>query len=100
MEDASLERKKEIARGWGGQNFRIFKCVIKSIPGAESDQIWRHAKFLDSDEGVGAEYFDWIRFDYFLERGRVLLNTFAEFKRMLSEGIEEEEARRRAQEGE
>jgi hypothetical protein len=35
-----------------------------------------------------------------LERGRVLLNTFAEFKRMLSEGIEEEEARRRAQEGE
>jgi hypothetical protein len=43
--------------------------------------VW-HAKFLDSDEGVGAEYFDWTRFDYFLDRGRVLLNTFAEFKRM------------------
>jgi len=101
------------------------KRVIKSVPEAETDQIWRalkalgkerniighgvwmftntgrplvvwHVKFLDSDEGVGAEYFDWIRFDYFLDRGQVLLNTFAEFKRMLGEGIAQEKARRQA----
>jgi hypothetical protein len=124
IEDASLERKKEIARGWGDQNFRVVKRVINSLPEAETDQIWPtlkalgkerniighgvwmftntgrplvvwHAKFLDSDEGVGAEYFDWTRFDHFIDRGRVLLNTFAEFKRMFSEGIEEEKARRR-----
>jgi len=125
IEDASLERKKEIAKGWGDQNFRIVKRVIKSVPEAETDQIWPalkalgkerniighgvwmftntgrplvvwHVKFLDSDEGVGAEYFDWIRFDYFLDRGQVLLNTFAEFKRMLGEGIAQEKARRQA----
>jgi hypothetical protein len=111
VEDASLKRKKEIAKGWGDQNFRIVKRDIKSILGAESDEIWPalkeigkernvighgvwmftntgrplvvwHARFLDSDDGVGAEYFDWQRFDYFLDRGRILLSTFKEFKRL------------------
>jgi hypothetical protein len=123
IEGADLARKREIAKGWGDQNFRIVKKVVKSIPGAESDAIWPslkdlgrernlighgvwmvaqsgrpmvvwHARSLESDEGVDAQYFDWERFDHFLEIGRALLNTFAEFKRMLETGIAAELAKR------
>jgi hypothetical protein len=125
LEQADLERKKEIAKAWGDQNFRIVKKAIKSIPGAESDEIWPalkelqqernlighgvwmiasdgrprvvwHAKFLESVDWVGSEYFDWTRFDYFLARGRVLLKTFADFKADCEEGIAEEKTRRAA----
>jgi hypothetical protein len=92
LEEADLKRKQEIAKGWGEQNFRIVKKAIKSIPGAQSDAIWPalkelgkernlighgvwriaddgrplvvwHAKFLESDDWVTGEYFDWTRFD-------------------------------------
>jgi hypothetical protein len=101
------------------------KKAIKSIPGAESDEIWPalkdlqqernlighgvwmiasdgrprvvwHAKFLESVDWVGSEYFDWTCFDYFLARGRVLLKTFADFKADCEEGIAEEKTRRAA----
>lgn len=127
MEQADLERKKEIAKAWGDKNFQIVKKAIKSIPGAESDEIWPalndlrkernlighgvwmiasdsrplvvwHAKFLESADCVGAEYFDWTRFDHFLARARVLHNTFAEFKALLETGVAEEKTRRRAPE--
>lgn len=123
IEDADLERKREIAKGWGDQNFKIVKRVVRSIPDAESDAIWPalkdlgrernlighgvwmiadsgrpmvvwHAKCLESDEGINAQYFDWERFDHFLAIGRVTLNTFAEFKRLLEEGIKTELAKR------
>ena len=93
MEEANLERKKKIAKAWGDENLRIVKRAVKSIPGVETEEIWPalkcirdernlighgvwmiasdgrptvvwHAKFLDSAEGVVAEYFDWTRFDF------------------------------------
>ena len=123
IEGADLKRKREIAKGWGDQNFRIVKRVVKSIPDAESDAIWPalkdlgrernlighgvwmmadsgrpmvvwHARSLESDEWIDANYFDWERFDHFLTIGRVTLNTFAEFKRLLEEGIKTESAKR------
>jgi hypothetical protein len=48
---------------------------------------------LESDEWINAQYFDWERFDHFLAIGRVTLNTFAEFKRLLEEGIKTELAK-------
>ncbi len=125
LEQADFERKKEIAKKWGDQNISFAKQVIKSIPGAESDSIWPalknlcqernlvshgvwmiasdgrplvvwHAKFLESPDWVGGEYFDWDRFDYFLERGQILLKTFADFKAVLETGIAEEKTQRGA----
>jgi hypothetical protein len=87
LEQPDLERKKEIAKAWGDQNIRIVKQVITSLPGAETDAIWPalknlrdernlighsvwmisnddrplvvwHAKFLESVDWVGAEFFD------------------------------------------
>src|SRR5258708_8051610 len=123
LEQADLERRKEIVQAWGDQNFRIVRRAVKSIPGAESEAIWPalkrlrdernlighgvwmitnddrplvvwHAKFLESTEWVGGEFFDWRRFDYFLERGQLLLKTFAEFKAILERGIADEKAKR------
>jgi hypothetical protein len=51
--------------------------------------VW-HAKLLESDDWLGAEYFDWPRFDRFLISGRVLLQTFADFKALLQDGFAEE----------
>jgi hypothetical protein len=123
LEQADLPRKKEIAKSWGDQNFKIVKRAVKSIPDAQSDAIWPtvtelqnernlighgvwmiasdgrplvvwHAKFLDSADWVSGEYFDWHRFDHFLERGQVLLKTFADFKADLDAALAEEKARR------
>ena len=41
--------------------------------------VW-HSKFLEDAEWVGAEFFDYTRFDYFMRRAEVLMNTFANFK--------------------
>jgi hypothetical protein len=119
LEQADLERKKEIAKAWGDQNFRIAKRALTSIPGAEMDAIWPtlnnlrqernlighgvwmiasddrplvvwHAKFLESADWVGGEYFDWRRFEYFLDRGQILLKVFADFKALVEASIAEE----------
>jgi hypothetical protein len=116
MEAAKLERRKEIARNWGNQNSRAIRKLIKSLPGAETDAIWPalnrlmndrniighgvwmigdddrprvvwHAKFLESDEWVGAEFFDWPRFDYFLDTGSLLLKTFAELREIIEREV-------------
>lgn len=42
-----------------------------------------HSKFLESAEWVGAEYYDWSRFDRFMRTATVLMDTFAKFKLML-----------------
>lgn len=98
LEQPDLERKKEIAKAWASQNFDVIKQVVKALPGVQSDAIWPalkalgkernlighgvwmisnddrpmvvwHAKFLESTDWVGAEFFGWERFDDFLERG-------------------------------
>jgi hypothetical protein len=55
--------------------------------------VW-HARSLERDEGIVAQYFDWERFDHYLAIGKVTLNTFAEFKRLLEDGIAAELAKR------
>jgi hypothetical protein len=121
LEQADLPRKQEVARTWGDKNFRVVKKAVNSLPGVETDAIWPalkmltkernlighgvwmmaddgrplvvwHAKFLESNDWVGAEYFDWPRFDRFLISGRVLVQTFADFKALLQDGFAEEKA--------
>jgi hypothetical protein len=122
IEAADVERKREIAKSWSSQNFKIVKRVVLSIPGAESDEIWPalndlgqernligHGVWMITDTGrpmvvwharsvsaehIDSQFFDWERFDHFLAIGRVTLNTFAEFKRLLEEGIEAELAKK------
>jgi hypothetical protein len=121
LERADLPRKQEIAKSWGDQNFRLVKKAVNMIPGTETDAIWPalkalgrernlighgvwmwasddrplvvwHAKFLEEDDWVGAEYFDFSRFDYFMRRAVVLANTFAQFKQLLIEALDAEKA--------
>lgn len=123
LEEADLERRREIARAWGKENAKMIRKVIDAIPGAAADELWLtlsdlreqrnlighgvwmiandgrpmvvwHARFLESAEWVGAEFYDWRRFDYFLERAEVVLKTFAEFKDLVEQGIQEERVRR------
>ena len=123
LEEADFKRKQEIARAWGDQNFRIVKRAVKLIPGAKTNAIWPalkalskerniighgvwlwadvkrplvvwHAKFLEDPDEIGAEYFDFGRFDHFMRRGEVLLNTFAQFKQLLVRAINAEKAAR------
>jgi hypothetical protein len=106
LEQPDLERKKEIARNWGEQNFKLLKKAVKQIPDIETDAIWPalkalgkernlighgvwlwtnedrplvvwHSKFLDEVDWVGAEYFDWTRFDFFMARAVPLMSLLA-----------------------
>jgi hypothetical protein len=52
IEGADLKRKREIAKSWGDQNFRIVKRVVKSIPDAESDAIWPALKDLGRERNL------------------------------------------------
>jgi hypothetical protein len=122
LEQADLERKRQIAKSWGDQNFRLIKRAIQQIiPEAKTDAIWPalkhlgkerniiahgvwmwtddnrplvvwHAKFLEEEDWIGAEYFPFERFDYFIRHAEVLMNTFAEFKLKLVEMIDEAKA--------
>jgi hypothetical protein len=51
--------------------------------------LW-HSKMLESDDYVTAESFDYWRFDKFMDRARVLLDTFRQFKTMCEKAIEDE----------
>jgi hypothetical protein len=119
LEQADLERKKQIAKAWGDQNFRLLKQAVDQIPGAETDKIWPalkalgkernlighgvwmwtneerplvvwHSKFLEEDDWVGAEFFDWSRFDHFMKRATVLMDTFAQFKLLVVKAVDEQ----------
>ena len=113
IEQPGLERKKEIAKNWGEQNFKLLRDAVKQLPGAKTDAIWPtvkrlgkernlighgvwawtpdegrplvvwHAKFLENVDWVGAEYFDWARFDLFKKRATALVNMLDQFKRLL-----------------
>jgi hypothetical protein len=55
--------------------------------------VW-HSTFLEEDDWVGAEFFDWRRFDFFMQRATPLMNTFAEFKLMLVRAADAQKAGR------
>jgi hypothetical protein len=57
--------------------------------------LW-HSKMLESDDFVTAESFDYWRFEKFMKRARLLLNTFQQFKVMCEKAIEEEKRSRAA----
>jgi hypothetical protein len=123
LKQADLPTRKKIAKELATGNIRVVKKAFKSIPGARSDEIWAaleevrndrnlighgvwrmsdglpfvvSVKFRESADGVTGEYFDWPRFDCFLQRGRLLLKTFAEFKAGFEAAIAEEKAHRTA----
>ncbi len=119
LEAPDRDRKREIAKAWGDQNFQIVKKVVKSIPGAESGAVWPalkelgqernlighgvwmisgdgrpavvwHARSIELGETVEAQYFDWERFDRFQKIGGVVLNTFRQFRDLIEEGMAQE----------
>ncbi len=119
LEQADLERKKQIAKAWGDQNFRLLKKAVGQIPGAKTDKIWPalkvltkernlighgvwmwtneerplvvwHSKFLEENDWIGAEFFDWARFDYFMKQTTGLMNTFTQFKLLVVKAVDEQ----------
>jgi hypothetical protein len=55
--------------------------------------LW-HSKMLESDNFVTAESFDYWRFDRFMQRASVLLNTFQQFRSEAEGALEAEKKRR------
>lgn len=55
--------------------------------------LW-HSKMIESDDFVAAESFDYWRFDRFMERARLLLKTFTDFRYMAEDAIEAEKRSR------
>ena len=55
--------------------------------------LW-HSKMLESDNFVTAESFDYWRFDKFMDRSRVLLDTFLKFRSMAEKAIDDEKRSR------
>jgi len=54
--------------------------------------VW-HSKFLETDEWVGAEFYDWEWFERFDKRVRAMVNTFYDFKALLVKGTDEARAK-------
>jgi hypothetical protein len=52
IEEANLERKKEIAKAWDDQNFRLIKRAVKLIPGAKTAAIWPALKALGKERNL------------------------------------------------
>ena len=85
LEQANLERKKEIAKARGDQNFRLLKQAVHQIPGAKTDKIWAALMALGKERNlIGHGVWMWTnesdRWSYPLEvfgrgrlgRGRIL----------------------------
>jgi len=52
LEEADIERKREIAKAWGDQNFRLVKRAVKLIPGAKTDAIWPALKAIGKERNL------------------------------------------------
>ena len=112
IERADLVCKQELAKNWAELNFKLPRKAVESLPGAKTDRIWPtlkalgkernlighgvwmwtsegrplvvwHSKFLELADWVGAEYYDWSRFNNFMRRATVLMNMLAQFKLIL-----------------
>jgi hypothetical protein len=79
LEQADLPRKKEIAKSWGDQNFRIVKRAVKSIPDAQSDAIWPTLTELQNERNL-IGHGVWM-----MVSGRPLVVWHAKFQRRLGE---------------
>jgi hypothetical protein len=123
IENADFERRRELAKNWGEKNFVLVKKAVANLPGAKTERIWPtlrwlgkernviahsvwlwspseqrpmvvwHSKFLETDEWVGAEFYDWERFERFDKRVKALVNLFNDFKALLVKGADEARAK-------
>lgn len=115
LEDSTLEEKRELTLDVVSKNFDKIERVVTRLPGAETNRIWpalrRLAKdrnlivhgfwavddahdnrpvvlshrFLESEDYVTAEYFDYHRFESFQKHADHLLNMFRQFRVMLGD---------------
>jgi hypothetical protein len=120
LEESTLEEKRELTRDVVSKNFEKIRRVVIRLPGAESNRIWPalnslakdrnlivHGfwavddalddrpvvlshRFLESEDYVTGEYFDYRRFEFFQKRADHLLNMFRQFRTML-DGLTREE---------
>jgi hypothetical protein len=109
---ADVNQKRKLAKRRASDNFLEFKAFM-SLPDVETDAIWkavdrvsneRHLiahgvwvivddtrpfvvwhKFLENNEHVVGEYFDYRRFEYFMKLAQQLLETFTKLKPHLEE---------------
>ena len=49
---ADIERKKEIAKAWADQNFKVLKKALWEIPGAKTGTIWPALKRLGKERNI------------------------------------------------
>jgi hypothetical protein len=135
LEQADLNRKKQIAREHAHENIKFVRSVIEEHMKLDIPETWDalaqlrqernliahgvwamrfdgdsagelaapptglpmvlwHSKMLESDDFVTAESFDYWRFDKFMNRARVLLNTFLQFRTMAETAVEEQKRSR------
>jgi len=40
IEQAGFERRRELAKSWGEENFKLVKHAVAGLPGAQTDRIW------------------------------------------------------------
>ena len=110
-----IERKKKLAKGHAAGNIKAVQDVVaRATNDMEFDAIWKtlsdllaqrnliahgawmvdgngipvvvwHSKMLENDDEVGGELFPYEKFDHFLKRASIMLNTFSEFKRMIDD---------------
>jgi hypothetical protein len=95
--DALAEMRQErnlIAHGVWSVRFGGETPGETAVPPIGLPMVLWHSKMLESDDYVTAESFDYWRFDKFMKRARVLLNTFQQFKSMCEKAIEEEKRSR------
>jgi|GEM_PF-1594737 hypothetical protein len=113
LEESTLEEKRELTMDVVSKNFDKLKRVVTRLPGAETNRIWPALKnlakdrnlivhdfwavddahddrpvvlshhFLESEDYVTGEYFDYRRFEFFQKRADHLLNMFRQFRVML-----------------
>lgn len=135
LEQADLNRKKQIAKEHAAENIRFIRGVVEEHMKLDIEPTWNalaelrqernliahgtwsvrfggdtpgetsaapeglpmvlwHSKMLESDDFVTAKSFDYWRFEKFMKRGRLLLDTFRKFKTMCEKAVEDEKRSR------
>jgi hypothetical protein len=95
--DALAELRQErnlIAHGVWMMRFGGDSVGERAAPPTGLPMVLWHSKMLESGDFVTAESFDYWRFDKFMSRARVLLDTFLKFRAMAETAIEEEKRSR------
>jgi hypothetical protein len=92
--DELREARNLIAHGVWTMRFGGDTAGEMATPSEGLPMVLWHSKMLESDDFVTAESFAYWRFDKFMNRARVLLDTFLKFRTMCEKAIEEEKRSR------